>query len=134
MVDQLNLEDRVNFLEALPQDQMVTYLAQADVFCRPSRAEGLGNSFLEAMAVGVPCVGTPVGGIPDFLINNQTGFIAPVDNPEELAKVIRKVIELKDKPSLVELIERARQVVKEKYNLTTVVAQMDKLFSTIKVK
>lgn len=134
LVERFNLADRVNFLETLPQDQMVNYLAQADVFCRPSRSEGLGNSFLEAMAVGVPCIGTSVGGLPDFLINNQTGFVVSVDNPQELAKTISKVIDLKDAPTLNQITTNAAKLVKERYAIEVVVAQMEKLFSNIKAR
>ena len=61
------LDSRVEFLGHVAPDKVAEYLVQADIFARPSRSEGLGNSFLEAMAAGVPTIGTPVGGIPDFL-------------------------------------------------------------------
>jgi glycosyltransferase involved in cell wall biosynthesis len=52
--------------------EMIELLHKADVFIRPSRSEGLGNSFLEAMAAGLPIIGTEVGGIPDFLFDPKT--------------------------------------------------------------
>ena len=67
LTNSLKLSSRVSFLGSIANSQVPGYLAQADVFCRPSRSEGLGNSFLEAMATGLPVVATPVGGIPDFL-------------------------------------------------------------------
>src|SRR3989338_7534047 len=65
---------RVHFLGHLSQDDIPPYLWASDVFCRPSLSEGLGNAFLEAMAAGVPVIGTPVGGIPDFLKDGETGL------------------------------------------------------------
>ena len=54
------------------------YLWEADVFVRPSRSEGLGTAFLEAMAAGLPIIGTNVGGIPAFLKGGETGPFPPL--------------------------------------------------------
>ena len=62
----LGVSDSVTFVGFVQPDELPKYYAIADVFCRPSLSEGLGNSFLEAMAYGVPVVGTKVGRIPDF--------------------------------------------------------------------
>lgn len=64
----LAVDDVVDFLGHIEPDQVPDYLHRADIFVRPSRSEGLGSSFLEAMAAGLPVIATPVGGIPDFLI------------------------------------------------------------------
>ena len=69
LVKKLKIQDRVLFLGLVPPDEVPKYLAISDVFVRPSISEGFGNVFVEAMAVGVPIIGTPVGGIPDFLID-----------------------------------------------------------------
>ncbi len=63
----LKIEDRVEFVGKVAQDDLPPYLSQADIFVRPSRSEGLGTAFLEAMAAGLPVIATRVGGIPDFL-------------------------------------------------------------------
>jgi glycosyltransferase involved in cell wall biosynthesis len=61
------------------------YLATADVFVLPSRAEGLPNSLVEAMAVGLPAIATPVGAIPDTLQHGVAGTIVPVGDSNALA-------------------------------------------------
>src|SRR3989344_767164 len=61
--------DRIQFLGQILHTEMPKYLKVSDIFIRPSRSEGLGNSFLEAMAAGLPVIATPVGGIPDFLFD-----------------------------------------------------------------
>src|SRR3989344_4085550 len=60
----LRLENRVRFVGFVPPEKLPEYLWASDIFVRPSLSEGLGNSFLEAMAAGLPIVGTPIGGIP----------------------------------------------------------------------
>ena len=72
----LKLEDRIKFLGYIPHEELPRYLHAADVFVRPSLSEGMGSSFIEAMAAGLPVIATPVGGIPDFLF-------APLPDSEE---------------------------------------------------
>lgn len=92
LTKKLNLEARVNFVGSLPQNQTVKYLNQADIFIRPSLSEGLGNSFLEAMAVGLPIIGTPVGGITDFLKDGETGLFCRVSDPKSIASAVIKIL------------------------------------------
>lgn len=63
----LGVEEQIEFFGAVNPSKIPEHLMQADIFVRPSRSEGLGSSFLEAMAAGLPVIGTEVGGIPDFL-------------------------------------------------------------------
>ena len=137
------LQARVEFLGHVPPNEVPNYLAQADVFCRPSRSEGLGNSFLEAMAAGVPVVGTPVGGIPDFLIDGQTGLPRPrlpdgqgqtgwfceVDNPKSVAEKIEYILDPVNHDKVEQVINEARQMVLNKYNWEIIAKQMSGIFS-----
>src|SRR3989344_3165447 len=66
-VESLKLDKNVIFIGAVDHKELSLYFKISDVFVRPSRSEGLGSAFLEAMAAGVPIVGTKVGGISDFL-------------------------------------------------------------------
>ena len=84
----LKVNGNVLFLGQIPQRDLPLYLKISDIFVRPSRSEGLGSSFLEAMASGLPVIGTPVGGIVDFLRDQETGIFVKPENPEDLAKKI----------------------------------------------
>ena len=95
----LSVSNEVVFLGHIDPEVVYEYLLNADIFVRPSRSEGLGSSFLEAMGAGLPIIGTPVGGIPDFLKDpsevgedKATGLFAKVDDPKDLADKIRRLI------------------------------------------
>jgi len=64
------------------------YLAIANIFVFPSRGEGMPNALLEAMAFGLPCIATPVGGIPDIIRDGENGFLVPVEDHIMLANKI----------------------------------------------
>lgn len=67
-------------------------LDAADVFVLPSRAETLGYALLEAMAAGMACVGTRVGGIPEVIADGETGFVVPPRDPAALAAALGSLL------------------------------------------
>ena len=83
----LKLGDRVVFLGSLPS--VVEQLDEADLFALPSRQEGLPRALVEAMARGLPCIGSEVGGIPELLAPED---IVPRNDVEALAKKIQEVL------------------------------------------
>lgn len=121
-------QDRVHFLGSLEHDDLVLHLRRSQVFCRPSLSEGLGNSFLEAMAVGVPIIGTNVGGIPDFLRDGETGWFCEVKNPKSIAEKIKYVLDEKNRAEVDKVRENAKKLVTEKYNWDKIAEQMKEVF------
>ncbi len=128
-VRKLGLENTIMFLGHIPQRDLPLYFAIADMFIRPSRSEGLGNSFLEAMAAGIPVIGTPVGGIVDFLKDGETGFMADPESPESVAF---KMHELLDNPARTQkIIRSARELVHRNYSWDTVAQVMRNIFDKL---
>ncbi|MEK7616304.1 MAG: glycosyltransferase family 4 protein [Patescibacteria group bacterium] len=114
LAKRLGVADRVRFIGAVLYDDLPPHLASASVFVRPSRSEGLGIAFLDAMAAGVPIVGTPVGGIPDFLKDRETGLFCKPEDPQSVAHAVREIIENNELRK--NITDRARSLVEEKYN------------------
>jgi glycosyltransferase involved in cell wall biosynthesis len=63
-------------------------LSDLDVLVQPSRADNLPLAVLEAMAAGLPVVGTRVGGIPELVVNGETGFVVEPEDPPALAEAL----------------------------------------------
>ncbi|TSC96879.1 MAG: hypothetical protein Athens071426_437 [Parcubacteria group bacterium Athens0714_26] len=113
-VEDLKIEDKVIFLGQIAQKDIPLYLKISDIFVRVSRSEGLGNSFLEAMAAGIPVIGTRAGGIVDFLVDGVTGFFVEIDDAENLAQKIKYILnnsELRKK-----VVENSLYMVQKNYS------------------
>ena len=128
-VKSLRLEDNIEFLGEISNNQLPQYLNKAIVFVRPSLSEGLGTAFLEAMASGVAIIGTPIGGIPDFLKDRETGLFCEPENPQSIADKIVEVIENQDLKN--KLIKNARELVEEKYNWDNIALKFRNIYETI---
>lgn len=126
----LGLSERVKFIGHISHDDLPKYLRISDIFVRPSRSEGLGNSFLEAMAVGLPVIATKVGGIPDFLKNGVNGFYVKVDDPKDLSLKI-KMLSANQK-LCEEMGKCGREMVIKKYNWDKITNDMiEKVFKRL---
>lgn len=129
LVSSLGMEERVIFLNFVGHAELPKYLKISHVFVRPSRSEGLGNSFLEAMAAGVPVIGSRVGGIPDFLEDRQTGLFCDPEQPQDIAEKIKLILE--DENLRKNIVKKARALVEEKYNWDKIAEEYRQLYETI---
>ncbi|NBD22552.1 N-acetyl-alpha-D-glucosaminyl L-malate synthase BshA [Paenibacillus glycinis] len=82
-VRQLGLEDRVHFLGK--QDDVAQVISIADVMLLPSEKESFGLVALEAMACGVPTIGSVAGGIPELVTHGETGFLSTIGDTDDMA-------------------------------------------------
>ncbi len=81
---ELDLEKYVLFLGK--QDGLPQILSASDIFLMPSQSESFGLSALEAMSCSVPVVSSSVGGLPELIVHNKTGYIAEIGDIERMAK------------------------------------------------
>jgi glycosyltransferase involved in cell wall biosynthesis len=129
LVESNHLQKRATFLGLISHEDLPRLLQAGDIFVRASRSEGLGNAFLEAMAVGLPIVGTPVGGILDFLTDGETGVFCRPDDPVSIAAAIRRVA---DDPDLRQrLIRNGARLVHEKYDWDGIAARVQNILGSL---
>ena len=129
LVAKLDIKDKVIFTGRINHDDLPKYYSVADIFVRPSLSEGLGNVFLEAMALGVPVVGTAVGGIPDFLKDGETGLFCKTKDPSDLAEKIKLLLE--DEKLREKLIRNGKELVQKKYNWDKIAEKMNDIFKEL---
>jgi len=97
-IDELHLQNNVELPGARPQTQLRRRLAAANVFVLPSvidpdgGMDNLPTVIMEAMATGLPVVSTNIGGIPEMVIENQTGFLVQPGDAAAMADAIQNVI------------------------------------------
>ena len=132
-----HLQNRVHFLPYVHIEQVPSYLHACDIFVRPSRSEGMGNSFVEAMAAGLPVIATQEGGIADFLFDAKknpdkptTGWAVDKDSPEQIAQAVNDI--LGNHEQVKRVIQNARELVIAKYDWDLIARHMrEKVFARV---
>jgi len=98
-IERLNLQDRVALSGARPMGEVRRRLIAANVFVLPSiidpdgGMDNLPTVIMEAMATGLPIVSTTIGGIPEMVVENETGFLVEPGDAAALADAIEQVID-----------------------------------------
>lgn len=126
---------RTRFLGWVDPDQVPAYLAAADCFIGPSKRatdgwiEAQGLAFAEAMAAGTPVVATRHGGIPDTVIDGETGLLVREGAPTEIAAAVQRII---DEPGLAgDLVETAQARVRARLSRGASALAFNRLFDSL---
>ncbi len=120
----LGVADAVELTGALPPLEVARALREADVFCLPTFAEGLPVSIMEAMASGVPVVTTYISGIPELVVDGETGWIVPAGNVDALAAALLAATE---GPGRHDVVAAARRAVEERHDRSRNVVELERL-------
>ncbi|MGI5892725.1 MAG: glycosyltransferase family 4 protein [Bacillota bacterium] len=128
ILEEDNLTTRVSLLGWISHDDLPKYLNQFRLLVLPSYTEGLPNIMLEAMACGTPVLATPVGAIPDVIIDGKTGFIMENNSPECIAE---NVIRALNSPDLERIAEAGRWFVEGEFTFERVVERWKKVLEEI---
>lgn len=113
---ELQVAERTRFLSGLSAEQLFACYAGCDVFALPSKGEGFGLVFLEAMVHGKPVIGGAHGGIPDIVEDGVTGLLVPHGNVERLEQAIGTL--LNDPNRAREMGERGKKRVEKVFSFT----------------
>ncbi|MBI2410252.1 glycosyltransferase family 4 protein [Candidatus Kaiserbacteria bacterium] len=129
----MGVEQRVHFLGFVEHASLPAYLRASDIFIRPSRSEGMGNSFIEAMAAGLPVIATQEGGLSDFLFDAKrnlgippTGWAVDKDSPRQIAAAVQEILAQREQAE--KTVANAKKLVKEKYEWANVSLRMSSVF------
>ncbi len=126
---QLGIGHQVLFAGAVIHEETARHLLLAEVFARPSISEGLGSAFLEAMSCGVPVVGTPVGGIVDFLRDGETGLVCKPGDPDSVSECICRLLENEELARHVS--RQGRRQVERDYRWDSVAERIGELYDEL---
>jgi hypothetical protein len=92
MVHSNSLDKKVHLVGSKPHREIPKWLSAADIFVLPTYYEGLPNVVIEAMACSLPVVATRVGGIPEAVIDGQTGLLVDAKDTEQLKAAMERMI------------------------------------------
>ena len=105
------------------------YLRSSDVFVFPTEDEAFGISLIEAMACGLPCIATTVGGIKDIVRHGMTGILVAPGDAEALCEALHTMLGDPDRAAI--MGQRAAGVARERYARQSVAQQYMNLFDSL---
>jgi glycosyltransferase involved in cell wall biosynthesis len=123
----MSCRDSIHFLGY--RDNIEQLLRGMDVFVLSSVAEGMPRAILEAMAAGVPCVATEVGGIPEIISGNNVGVLVSPKDSEALAEAMISIANITDE-KLEKQVEKAQNRVRQFYSHQIVQEKLRKLYES----
>jgi glycosyltransferase involved in cell wall biosynthesis len=135
LAGELGLRRRVDFLGPLTEPEIVAELSRADALVLPSIVvpqtgftEGIPVSLMEAMAAGVPVVASAVAGVPELVIDGNTGLLAEPGDERSLGRALTRLL-TEPQADVARRLEAARRLVEREFDLATSAAAMASLLS-----
>lgn len=129
IAQELNIEAQVNFLGWVSGKEKDKIFQTSSIYCLASDGEGFPMGVLDAWAFGIPCIVTPVGGIPDIVKDGDNGLIFEVNNYQELAKKLEQLItneELRKK-----IVISADKYVAKDFNIDIINQKLEDIYLNI---
>ena len=131
LIQDNDLGEQVRLLGFVSEEDLPFYLSASDAFILPTESyEGFGLATIEAMATGIPVIGTPIGATPEILTSIEPKLLTQDSSAEALATSIAYWLD--HRSELATLGQRSRAAVEAHYNADQVAAQLETLFRTLK--
>lgn len=127
LVEQLGLERRVRLVGF--RTDIPRVLAATSLFVLPSLQEAAGTAVREAMSVGLPCIATRVGGLPEVISDGETGLLIPPADQERLAQAIVTLLENPDRAQA--LGEQGKRWAATHFSLEAACQQMEAFYTQL---
>ena len=116
------------FVGSVPQEDLASYYASADIFCAPSLGgESFGIVLAEAMAVGLPVVCSDIGGYRDVVRDGSEGLLVPARDPEALATALAGLL---DNPARRAAMGEAARAAARRYAWPVVAAEVAEAYQS----
>lgn len=129
LAHQLGVESRIEWLGFVSHAKLPALLHAADIYVRPSRSEGFGASFVEAMAAGIPIITTQEGGLKDY-ITPEVAWPVAKDSPDQIALQVKAILSNPEHTQRV--IENAKRLVAQKYDWSLIARAMrERIFARL---
>lgn len=130
----MGLENNVEFLGYIPNERIPEYYVNCNLFVLPSISasqEGFGIVSLEALASGIPVIGTDIVGIAEDIEKHGTGLVVRSMDKKSLADAIIRI--LRDKKEALRMGANGRQLIEKKYSWVTIARRMENLYNSLGV-
>ncbi|MGM0877130.1 MAG: glycosyltransferase family 4 protein [Bacillota bacterium] len=132
LIEKYNLQEYVETLGWINGDQKKSLLETADILVLPSYNEGLPMAILEAMDYGLPIVSTPVGGIPEVIIDDKNGYLV---NPGDVQNLAARLTDLIVNEELrYDMGQNNQRQIAEKYDLEVLLKDLSLLYKKLPKK
>lgn len=126
LAKQLGIEDHVKFLGYVPDDKLPLLYSASDIFVLPAIYENFPFAILEAQSTALPVISTKVGGIPEFLVDTENGFLI---DPGDTKQLTQKVLTLLQSPELAKQMgDHGRKLIEEKLDWRIITGQVIDLY------
>ncbi len=128
MARSLSVRDRLHFTGW--RKDAAALVGACDAMVLPTKgSEGLPKAVIEAMAQGIPAIGTTVGGTPELINDGETGYLVEPNSPEQIAEAIRRIAS--DPERLKEFGIASRKRIQESFSLNRTVQETEDLYSRV---
>ena len=129
IVECCGIQNQVEFLGWVTDKDKEKVFQEASVYCLASDGEGFPMGVLDAWAYGIPCVVTPVGGIPDVVVDGENGLVFSIGDVDGLANKLRMIIS--DRTLRKNIVLGQDKYVKGAFNINGINRKLEKIYTRL---
>ncbi len=129
LVKELDIKNHVTFLGYVPDEKLPLLYATSDIFVLPAIYENFPFAILEAQSTGIPVISTKVGGIPEFLVDSENGFLV---DPGNSTQITQRLLYLMRNPELAKKMgDNGRKKIEETFDWDLITKQVISLYNKL---
>lgn len=129
LVSERNLDKLVRFIGSVPREEIPNWINRTTLLCMPSRFETFGLAALEAMQMQRPVIASRVGGLPEIVLDHETGLLVPEKDPQALAQAIQSLLAAPE--TAIQMGRAGHRRASERFTLEQNVTAYEDLYKTL---